>query len=298
MGRLAFVEVDRLRPHEEILEELVASIGRELLSAGKLYHPIVAEASHGVILDGSHRFEALKRAGARAVLVYSVDYFSEEVELRAWYRAIDGDPGIGEVLEALRASLDAAPEPVAVEEGLMALERREGSVLVLAHGSNSAYLLRSDSPRDAFPLREVTRADEALRRFGIRYDTESNVLSGIRSGRYRVGYAVPTLRKEEVFEWAKRGMRFPPKSTRHLVQDRPLYALAPLEVMTSEDDSVRERFLGYLLSAETVSLGPGVYLDRFYEERVRVLVHGRRGEPTYPPEVAELIGRAARRRAT
>ncbi|MCS7127571.1 MAG: ParB N-terminal domain-containing protein [Thaumarchaeota archaeon] len=289
MGKLAFLGVDRLSPHEEIVEELVASIGRELLSAGKLYHPIVVEASHGVILDGSHRFEALRRVGARAVLVYSVDYFSEEVELRAWYRALDGSPSVEEVLEVLKASLNAVLEPVPVEEGLKALERREGSVLVMAHGHDSAYLLCSDSHRRTFPAREVTMADEVLRRFGIRYDTESNVLSGIRSGRHRIGYAVPTLRKEEVIELARRGVRLPPKSTRHVVQDRPLYALVPLELMTSDDDSVRERFLSHLLSAEVVSFGPGVLLDRFYEERVRVLVHRGCEELPYPPEVAELF---------
>lgn len=281
-----------MKPHEEIIEELVGSIKSDLLSTGTLLHPIVVELSHGLILDGSHRFEALRRLCARKVLAYTVDYFSEEVELKTWYRVVSEHHDIGELLKVLSGSLCAVFERVGVDAGLEALKKRKGAVLLMSHGSDVAYLMLSEGP---FPFREVARVDEALRRFGIRYDTETNVISGLSSGDVKLGYAVPALSKEEVVEWVSRGETFPPKSTRHVVQDRILYTLTPLEVMTTDDESVRERVLRGLASAETVSLGPGQFIDRPYEERVRVVVHrGLRNVP-YPPEISRLVGLTARR---
>ncbi|MCS7094935.1 MAG: ParB N-terminal domain-containing protein [Thaumarchaeota archaeon] len=289
MGRLAFVEVGRLRPHEEVVEELVGSIMNDLLSTGRLLHPIVVEESHGMILDGSHRFEALRRLGAKRILAYTVDYFSEEVELKAWYRVIDRRYGIEDVLEALRSSLNAVFERSSLEDGLEAVRRRRGAVLLLVHGSEVAYLMPFGASGVDLLFREVARVDEALRRFGIRYNTEANVISGVRSGVIKLGYAVPVLEKREVVDAVMRGKRFPPKSTRHLVHGRLLYTLTPLEVITTEDESIREQFLKDLMSAETVSLGPGYFIDRFYEERIRVVVHRGLRDVPYTPEISELI---------
>ena len=46
------------------------------------------ESSHGVILDGHHRFAALKDLGCRRVPVYLVDYEDDGVTLTTWPGAI------------------------------------------------------------------------------------------------------------------------------------------------------------------------------------------------------------------
>lgn len=55
---------------------------------GFVRRPLLVEAEHFVILDGHHRYEALKRLGCRKVPVYLVDYQDEGIGLTTWPRAI------------------------------------------------------------------------------------------------------------------------------------------------------------------------------------------------------------------
>jgi hypothetical protein len=60
MGSLAFVDIDELILHEEVIPSLLDSVVSELRATGMLLHPVVVSSQHLMVLDGNHRVEALK----------------------------------------------------------------------------------------------------------------------------------------------------------------------------------------------------------------------------------------------
>lgn len=79
---------ESLRSHEAtnplVLRQTIESIRRE----GCLRRPILVEGRHHIILDGHHRYEALRALGCRRIPAYVVDYFDPAVELTTWPGAI------------------------------------------------------------------------------------------------------------------------------------------------------------------------------------------------------------------
>lgn len=71
------LDIDELSAHEEInrgrLEEIIDQMERENL----VDYPILVENQYNVILDGHHRYFALKKMGADYVPVDRVDYFED-----------------------------------------------------------------------------------------------------------------------------------------------------------------------------------------------------------------------------
>lgn len=61
--KIAIVPIDELRPHEKGSPLYLKLIRKELVKDGMLRHPIVADEKNLVILDGMHRWLALKSLG-------------------------------------------------------------------------------------------------------------------------------------------------------------------------------------------------------------------------------------------
>ena len=59
----------------------------EIRRAGYVRRPILVESRHLVILDGHHRYEALKRLGCTRVPAYLVDYEDDGIGLTTWPQA-------------------------------------------------------------------------------------------------------------------------------------------------------------------------------------------------------------------
>ncbi len=80
--------VGDLKSHEATnpltLKQTIESIRRE----GGLRRPILVEDRHHIILDGHHRYAALKALGCRRIPAYVVDYFDATIELTTWPGAI------------------------------------------------------------------------------------------------------------------------------------------------------------------------------------------------------------------
>jgi len=85
---VTILDIEDLRPHERIREELLAQLLAEIRRDGELKMPVLVEREHHVILDGHHRYEALRRLGCRRIPAYLVEYESEEIGLTTWPGAI------------------------------------------------------------------------------------------------------------------------------------------------------------------------------------------------------------------
>lgn len=97
--RYALVDIERLRPHEETRPALLEELAAEIRSDGVLKRPVLVESSQYVILDGHHRWEALRLLGCRRIPVYLVDYEDESIELTTWPDAVVAIVTKAEVLD-------------------------------------------------------------------------------------------------------------------------------------------------------------------------------------------------------
>jgi len=83
-GFLKFIDNIRLRPHEHIREEHVKELLKLIKKDGFLNNPIIVDEHTLIILDGHHRFQALKRMGLTKIPCFLVDYKADAIQVLSW----------------------------------------------------------------------------------------------------------------------------------------------------------------------------------------------------------------------
>ncbi|MDO9099623.1 MAG: ParB N-terminal domain-containing protein [Caldisericota bacterium] len=81
---ITLVPVGDLKEHEQTVDENTMRVQRGLVRDGMVKDPIIVDSHSMVILDGHHRYNALKRMGYAYVPVYLVDYSSDHIVVAAW----------------------------------------------------------------------------------------------------------------------------------------------------------------------------------------------------------------------
>ncbi len=109
-ARFELLDIDLLHCHEEIRPELLEQIMEEIREDGYVKKPILVADKAWVILDGHHRYEALRRLGCRRVPCYVIDYFSDVVDLTLWPTAKEKNVKKQDVVERGRAGLLYTPK--------------------------------------------------------------------------------------------------------------------------------------------------------------------------------------------
>jgi L-serine kinase (ADP) len=80
----ALVPIEKLLAHEEVEEENIAELVRELERTKVFADPIWVARGSFVILNGHHRVEALRRLKATRVPAWLLDYESDLVSIDPW----------------------------------------------------------------------------------------------------------------------------------------------------------------------------------------------------------------------
>ena len=78
------VKIDKLRQHEEVDPTHLKELKEEIKSDNTLKFAIVVDENTDVILDGEHRFNALKELGCKSIPIVYVDYNSPEIQVLSW----------------------------------------------------------------------------------------------------------------------------------------------------------------------------------------------------------------------
>jgi hypothetical protein len=73
--KVVLLPIEKLKPHEKGSPLYLEMLKKEILRDGVLKHPIVADEKTNVILDGMHRWLALKSLGYTQIPVLLVDAF-------------------------------------------------------------------------------------------------------------------------------------------------------------------------------------------------------------------------------
>lgn len=83
-NQIHLIELEKLHQHEEADTEHLKELTQQIASDKILRYAIVADRKTNVILDGEHRYNALKNLGCKRIPVVYVDYESPNIEVQTW----------------------------------------------------------------------------------------------------------------------------------------------------------------------------------------------------------------------
>ncbi len=81
---VALVSLDALRPHEEVDEQHLQELMKQVVSEGVLRYPVVVDMKTMTILNGHHRVEILKQLGKKYIPALLVDYDNDCIQVMSW----------------------------------------------------------------------------------------------------------------------------------------------------------------------------------------------------------------------
>ncbi|MEM2954331.1 MAG: ParB N-terminal domain-containing protein, partial [Candidatus Bathyarchaeia archaeon] len=84
MPEIHLTELEKLREHEETDPEHLKELTQQIATDKILKHPIVVDEKTNTILDGEHRFNALKNLGCKRIPAIYVDYNSSDIVVQTW----------------------------------------------------------------------------------------------------------------------------------------------------------------------------------------------------------------------
>ncbi len=173
------IRINQISTHEDIdLNNLLKVI--ECIKKTKEINPIILDEENFMIIDGHHRFYAMKMLGFSKIPAYLIDYRKDYVKVNKWFRKIiyNGND-IGKILSEI-------------------IPNNDGKICV-------NFLFKrvcSDSEYTLYWKLHII--EKYLMSIGI------NVIKNPNEG-----IEPPSLDKEYILSIAKKGLRFPPKTTRH-----------------------------------------------------------------------------------
>jgi hypothetical protein len=277
--KLEVVPVRSLLEHEETLPHLADKLLLEFKNWANLQNPIIVDENH-IVLDGHHRTYAFKKLAFRYIPVCKIDYFSQSIGLRYWFRRINRKGAMDE-LERIVKEMGCEIVPARGRESLMkALEKN-----TLSWGIQAGSLcvqVRFPEAR----IRDATGAyaliDSIQNRLRKKGGTVSYIPCDIVRGRHEDRKPVeqddliictPHITKDMVVASATKGDVLPPKTTRHLIPARPLNVNVPVRWFREDLslERINRRFSEYLEKKSIRHFGPGQVIDgRYYEEELFV----------------------------
>ncbi len=283
---LEVVLVETLRAHEETLPHVAEALSLEFKDWARLQNPIIIEQNN-IVLDGNHRTFVFKRLGFRYIPVCKIDYFSEHVGLRYWFRLLRGVRRL-EGLRRIILEMGGRLEPVSGRPALA--ERLESDPLIMGveHGEGSAVV--------RFPVERVydgITAYEALEQIQKRLIREGAHLEYIPcqalTGKTcshtppedTLVVWTPHITKDMVVQAAGCGKVFTPKATRHLVGARPVNVNVPIRWFREDvsPGEMNRRFADFLRNKELRRFGPGQVINgRYYGEEIFVFYDRKTGK--------------------
>ncbi|MEN3053735.1 MAG: ParB N-terminal domain-containing protein [Candidatus Methanosuratincola petrocarbonis] len=267
---IAAVAIDDLRPHEEYDRKILYEVALSLQTERMVRDPIIVDASSLVILDGTHRYWALRRMGCVSVPVAMYDYASNSVGIARWNRCI-ASSAIFLPNRAIRVEYSNAGEALA------AVTDRRASLALIGLSGSQLVIEEAFEIHSAYSLLGELEAQLRAKGCGISYATEEDSFLRLKSGEASWIMVPPVIKKEEALEAALSGRLFPIKSTRHIIPHRPINLRIPIEWLMDPPEILDSKLHDLLSRLSFRRVGAGAIVDgRRYEEEVYI------GEPSNP----------------
>lgn len=86
--KFALVDINKIREHEETYPDRAKALAEEIKKDGFIKIPMLIDDRYYILLDGHHRFQALKILGCKRIPAFLVDYFDDGITVGVWEDAI------------------------------------------------------------------------------------------------------------------------------------------------------------------------------------------------------------------
>jgi len=293
LSKLCILDVNKVFPHEKTKDAEVFSI-RDAMNRidpvlGKRLSPIpimvsqIEKSDEYVVLDGMHRFRAMKERGCADVFAYSVDY-ANEAKLCGWDAVIQEDFNLKDVLKkttedfAIRNKGELASGKMEWKSIITTPEEAQQKVVdgtfpfclikKLDRGRHEAYY--PVKKKGLFSLKDKVQAlvdfDEAVESlFGgphiFRFVADDVSIKDYEF--LKAPYLLIRARftKQEIQSAAKDRFLLPKKTTRHIFALRPIVHI-PVDILDDNRKTRKDRW------AEAIHFITTTYRDRYYPEPV------------------------------
>jgi hypothetical protein len=267
---ISLVDIDALKPHEEVIEPLVDSLVDSISIQGMVRDPLIVDQTKYVILDGMHRHSALKSMRCRFAPCCLVDYDNPRIKVGSWFRLF-------KVREA-----ESLAEEILVEGKLKYTKK---TLDTTQHDETLGCIILTDTgvrywlPTESDPIqlsRTALSLEKSIVSKGYRVDylADDITLHNLNSGNANLVITVPVFSKQQIRDFGVNGMLLPHKITRHVMPSRPLRLDVSLDLLRRKDISQANANLELrnILSARKVETKPpGSVVDgRRYEEELLV----------------------------
>lgn len=173
-----------LKPHEDVIESIVVENINMLKRRCKIV-PIVVDRNSLTILDGHHRHQAAVILGLDKIPVILVDYLSEDIKIENWYLKIENE----NMFSLFFNSYSLASQ----DERKTYCATLKGKRIICDDSIFRLYW-------------KIEHLKQKFEKLGLKVVKVTEV----------DGIALPPIDKETVVKLASMGLRFPPKSTRHI----------------------------------------------------------------------------------
>ncbi len=205
------IDIDMLNPHEMIIESELEFVIEDLKKNKILWYPIVIDKKSKIVLDGHHRFEALKRLGFKKIPVIELDYQDEDlIQVDTWYPIIKVE--LTKFLEELKELGFIFSPLVKIENSLLQdlSKLKSRDITAIIHNNKLQCHVKGDREK-IFQLINKKYLE------GIIY-TDSQELSIKHSDLNTTSVISWGYTKKEIVQLALKGRTFLPKTTRHTIK--------------------------------------------------------------------------------
>jgi hypothetical protein len=261
------IEIEELKPHEEVIEEVVAKLAREIREDGIVRDPLMVEQEDHIILDGMHRFSSLERLNCRFAPCCLLDYMSPQITVGSWFRVF--------TVEKAELTAERILSNMKLDYSLSHMDPTDGynpDTVILTKGQNGYSLNNSTNILDR--CRIAASIEKRLVQDGhpVTYLSEALAIEWLRSERANLVIVLPVFTKDMIRKFGLEGSLLPHKVTRHIIPSRPLAIDVPLSLLTDSQITRQEANdrLGELLADRKIDRRPpGSVIDgRRYDEEL------------------------------
>ncbi len=205
-----FERINKLKEHEEIDPLRLEDVKVVLLKDKFQRDPIIIDKKTYVVIDGHHRLNALKILGYSKVAAYYIDYLDDDdIEVRTWYPIVIGSKK--KLMDVMREKIENAE-----------LERNPplyGEFVI----KNKRYSLK---------VERETIMKSILGNFRVEYAFTSKIAQKLAlKGKVAGAFVFKSVTKEDVINRALAGNKFPPKTTQHIIPNKPRMWYVPLKIL-------------------------------------------------------------------
>ncbi len=277
-GKIQAVPIHHLYLHEEIINSNLNALIGIIKRRNIFQDPIIVDEKSGVVLDGMHRTEALRRLGYDYIVAYLVDYYNPLIKIRKWcrlFRLPDYLAKKERINNLLREIIKEAKLEIftcKLQDAERYLQKRKILGYIVTGFNKETTCIESgelDIHSIYFEIRKIEKQIAKKLSLKINYYPDEKFGSKLNHGNY-LCIVPPQISKDEVISCAVNKKLFPPKSTRHIIPLRPFFVNIPLKLLKKSAGMTLEQINkvidATLMQRRKIRLRGKIIIDRLYED--------------------------------